>query len=388
MSPLEGVTVVSLEQAVAAPFATRQLADLGARVIKVERPDGDFARQYDRSVHGQSSYFVWLNRSKESVVLDLKTSQGRDVLRRLLERADVFVQNLAPGAVDRMGFAPEELRAERPELITCSINGYGDGGPWQSRKAYDALVQCEAGLVSITGTEEHPVKVGISVADIAAGMYGYTGILTALYLRESSGTGTHLAVSLFDALAEWMSQPALWARYSGAEPKRTGAHHASIAPYGPFPTADSGYVQLAVQNEREWQRFVQTVLRRPEILADERFSGNASRVQHRDEVDGLVAGILSRLPADEVIQRLEAAAIAYARLNTLREFTQHVQLTSRGRWVRTATPAGDVETLLPPVTSDALPVRIGPVPAVGQHTLAILAELGVCDAGHEEASPK
>jgi crotonobetainyl-CoA:carnitine CoA-transferase CaiB-like acyl-CoA transferase len=373
---LDGVLVVSLEQAVAAPFTTRQLADLGARVIKVERHDGDFARHYDRSVLGQSSYFVWLNRSKESVVLDLKTDRGREALGRLLDRADVFVQNLAPGAVDRLGFAPQQLRAARPELVTCSISGYGEGGPSQQRKAYDALVQCETGLVSITGTAEQPVKVGISVADIAAGMYGYAGVLSALYRRERTGLGAHLAVSLFDALGEWMSQPALWTRYSGTEPRRTGPHHASIAPYGPFPTADGGHVQLAVQNEREWQRFVEQVLHRPELLADERFRGNASRIEHREQLDALVTAALSALPAEEVLRRLDAAGIANARLNTMHEFTEHVQLTARNRWTATPTPAGEVETLVPPVTSAELGVRIRPVPAAGQHTQAVLAELG------------
>ncbi len=280
MLPLEGITVVSVEQAVAAPFATRQLADLGARVIKVERPGGDFARRYDRTVKGLSSHFVWLNRSKESLVLDLKRPEGREVLRRLLSRADVFVQNLAPGAARRLGFGTTELREERPELITCSISGYGESGPYRDKKAYDLLVQCETGVVSVTGTPETPSKVGISVADIAAGMYAYSGILTALFRRERTGEGAALEVSLFEALAEWMGYPLYYTLYGGEQPPRTGASHAAIAPYGPYRCGDGGVVFLGIQNEREWERFCSEVLGRPALADDPRFADNPSRVRN------------------------------------------------------------------------------------------------------------
>ncbi|MFF3867702.1 CaiB/BaiF CoA transferase family protein [Micromonospora sp. NPDC001898] len=378
MLPLDGIVVVSLEQAVAAPFATRQLADLGARVIKIERPEGDFARGYDRTVHGQASYFVWLNRSKESVVLDLKSPGGRTALRRLLARADVFVQNLAPGAVDRLGFAVEQLRADRPELITCSISGYGNGGPWRDRKAYDALIQCETGLLSITGTPDTPVKVGISVADIAAGVYAYSGILTALYHRERTGEGCALEVSLFDALAEWMSQPALMAQYTGTDPRRFGAHHTVIAPYGPYPVAD-GTVQLAVQNEREWRRFAFEVLEAPALADDPRFDSNSDRVAHRADLDQELARWMSRFTVTEITARLDRAGIANATVNTVTDFLDHVQLTARNRWTNVATPAGEVRTLLPPVTSEQIDVRVDPVPALGQHTRTVLAEFEFTD---------
>lgn len=375
--PLAGLTVVAVEQAVAVPFATRQLADLGARVIKIERPGtGDFARGYDTTVKGLSSYFVWLNRSKESLTLDLKRPEAREVLSRLLEGADVFVENLAPGAALRLGLDPAALSSRHSRLIVCSVSGYGSSGPSAMKKAYDLLVQSEVGLISLTGTESDPSKVGISVADIAAGMYAYSGILTALLARASSGRGAVLAVSLFDALGEWMSAPAYYTAYSGAPPRRTGAHHASIAPYGPYATGESGTVYVAIQNAPEWTRFCGDVLRRPELENDTRFRTNADRVRHRQALDEQIAAVFGNLSASEVVARLEGAGIANARLGSIGEFVVHPQLLARARWREIDSPAGPLRALLPPVEmTDVAPV-MGAVPSLGQHTDAILAELG------------
>ncbi|MBN6188816.1 CoA transferase [Aneurinibacillus sp. BA2021] len=377
MLPLEGVTVVSLEQAVAAPFATRQLADLGARVIKVERPQtGDFARQYDTTVHGLSSHFVWINRSKESMELDLKDEDGQNILYDLLAKADVFVQNLAPGAIERLGFHPAELRKKFPELIICGISGYGTDGPYRDKKAYDLLIQCESGLVSLTGTEETPCKVGISIADIAAGMYAYTGILTALLQRQKTGEGAILEISMLEALGEWMGYPMYYGHYSGEEPKRTGARHATIYPYGPFAAGDGKSVFLAIQNEREWMRFCEVLLEQPSLAFDPRFNLNHKRVKYRKQLEKIIIKACQALSSDEVMVRLEQAKIANARMNTIHEFVDHPQLAARGRWREVQTEAGPIRALLPPVTMQGLEARMDPVPRVGEHTEAILAEIG------------
>jgi itaconate CoA-transferase len=375
--PLEGITVVSLEQAVAAPFATRQLADMGARVIKVERPGaGDFARSYDAVVQGLSSHFVWINRSKESVALNLKQEVARDVLNSLLEGADVFVQNLAPGATERLGFGTEALRERRPGLIVCDVSGYGATGPYRDKKAYDLLVQCEAALVSVTGTQETPSKAGIAVADIAAGMYAYSGILAALFRRERTGEGAAIEISLFEALAEWMGFPAYYAMYGEKEPPRSGASHSSIAPYGPFACAGGEVVFLGIQNEREWEKFCEVVLERPELAGDERFSSNSDRLANREALDEEIGRIFGHLTADELIEKLEEAGVANARLRSVREFLDHPQLQARGRWREVGSPAGLLHALLPPgLPADAEPV-MAPIPEVGEHTADILSELG------------
>jgi crotonobetainyl-CoA:carnitine CoA-transferase CaiB-like acyl-CoA transferase len=374
--PLDGVTVISLEQAVAAPFATRQLADLGARVIKVERPGrGDFARGYDESVHGLSSYFVWLNRSKESITLDLKQPAAVDVLLRLLADADVFVHNLGPGAVDRLGLGPDVLAARFPRLIDCGISGFGTDGPWVDRKAYDLIVQSEVGLVSVTGTPADAVKVGISVADIAAGMYGYSGVLAALLQRQLNGRVTPVEVSLFDALAEWMGAPMYYTRYGPAAPARVGAAHATIAPYGPYQAAD-GTVVLAVQNQAEWTAFCAIVLDDSELTLDSRFARNSDRVANRQLLDGLIAKRVEALTTAEVVTLLEKAGIATARLNSVQGLLDHPVLRERGRWVDVDSPGGSIEALLPPTNLGGVQPRMDPVPAVGQHTDQILAEYG------------
>ena len=376
MLPLEHITVVSLEQAVAAPFATRQLADLGARVIKIERPDGgDFARGYDTTVKGLSSHFVWLNRSKQSLTLDLKKADGADVLARLVERADVFVQNLAPGAADRLGTAPADLCARHPRLIVCTVSGYGSSGPYAAKKAYDLLVQSEVGLISITGTEAHPVKAGISVADIAAGMYAYAGILTALLARASTGRGAAIDVSLFDALGEWMQAAAYYTGYGGSPPPRSGADHASIAPYGPFPAAGGDEVYLGVQNAREWERFCAHVLQRPELAGDERFATNSARVRNRDALRSMIESAFAGLSAAHITDRLESARIAYARMNSVEQYLAHPQLTGRRRDI--GSPAGPLLAVLPPVGMSGVEPVMGDVPALGQHTDQILGELGI-----------
>jgi itaconate CoA-transferase len=376
MLPLEGIMVVSLEQAVAAPFATRQLADLGVRVIKIERPGvGDFARGYDATVNGMSSHFVWLNRSKQSLSLNLKENGAKDVLNRLLARADVFVHNLAPGATERLGFGAERLREEHPRLIDCGISGYGSTGPYRDKKAYDLLVQCETGLVSTTGTPETPSKVGISAADIAAGMYAYTGILTALYMRERTGEGAAFEVSLLEALGEWMGFPAYFTGYGGSQPPRTGASHAAIAPYGPFEAGDGRVVFLGLQNEREWVKFCEAVLERPELETDPRFDTNSRRVENGEELDEAIEEAFKDLSSEDVISRLDEARIANARMRTVQEFLDHPQLEARDRWREVDSPVGPIRALVPPVTMQGVESVMEPIPEVGEHTDAILEEL-------------
>jgi len=380
MLPLEGITVVSLEQAVAAPFATRQLADLGARVIKVERPQvGDFARGYDRTVEGLSSHFVWLNRSKESMTLDLKQDGAKEILNRLIEETDVFVQNLAPGATGRLGFAAETLRERYPRLIVCDVSGYGSSGPYRDKKAYDLLVQCEAGLVSITGTPDTPSKVGVSIADIACGMYAYSGILAALLRRGRTGEGAAIEVSLFEALAEWMGFPAYFTMYGGKEPPRTGASHAAIVPYGPFECGDGEVIFLGIQNEREWERFCEVVLEQPALAGDERFASNSERVENRDDLHQEIEAILEELSSEEAIERLDGAKIANARMRTVQDFLDHPQLEARDRWREVGSPVGPLRALLPPATMDGTEPAMAPIPSVGEHTDKILAELGYRD---------
>jgi itaconate CoA-transferase len=375
--PLKGITVVAIEQAVAAPFATRQLADLGARVVKIERPDGgDFARGYDTTVLGLSSYFVWLNRSKESLTLDLKRPEAKTVLARLLERADVFVQNLAPGAADRLGTAPAALRERYPKLVVCNVSGYGSSGPYSQKKAYDLLVQSEVGLISITGTEETPSKVGISVADIAAGMYAYSGVLTALLARHASGQGTTIDVSLFDALAEWMGHAAYYTMHGGSPPPRSGPHHASIAPYGPFRSRDGGQVYLGIQNAREWTRFCADVLCAPGLADAEQFRTNSLRLQHRRALHEAINAVFGRLLASEIMERLEAARIACARMRSVAEFVEHPQLTERDGWREIASPVGPLRALRPPVRMEGVDPVMNAVPTLGEHSQAILEELG------------
>jgi itaconate CoA-transferase len=374
--PLHGVTVLSLEHAVAAPFATRQLADLGARVIKVERPgSGDFARQYDESVNGESSYFVWLNRSKESVALDVKSPQGREILHELADKADVIVQNLGPGAAARLGLSAAEVRARDPRKIVVDITGWGSDGPWADRKAYDLLVQCETGLVSLTGTPDEVAKVGVSIADIAAGMYAFSGTLAALYRREATGEGASIEVSLFEALAEWVGQPAHFTAGAGRQPGRFGAQHATIAPYGPFEAGDGHTILLAIQNEPEWARFCEIVLGRPDVARDPRFASNTLRVAHRDEMNRIIAQAFSEHPTPQLEARLTEARVAFAGVNTVAEFLDHPVLAGRDRWREVATEAGDIKALLPPIGLGVEP-RMDAVPALGQHTDQILAELG------------
>ncbi|WP_124711251.1 CaiB/BaiF CoA transferase family protein [Gordonia insulae] len=378
--PLAGITVISLEQAVAAPYATRQLADLGARVIKIERPGvGDFARGYDDTVHGESSYFVWLNRSKESLTLDLKSAVGQQLLRELLTDADVFLQNLGPGATRRMGLGADDLKDSHPRLIVCDITGYGEG-PWQSRKAYDLLVQAEAGLLSVSGTEQEVAKAGISVADIAAGSFAYSGILAALYSRATTGDAPAVTVSLFEALAEWMGSPMYYSQYGGTPSRRTGARHATIAPYGPFSVGDGGTVLLAIQNQPEWERFCTQVLDLPGLVDDPRFAKNPVRVLNREELEAIVTAAIEPLSADELEKKLEAAGIANARMNTMEQLWDHPVLSERERWRDVQTPGGQVRALLPPAVLRGVQARMDPVPALGEHTIAILRELGRDDA--------
>jgi len=378
MLPLDGITVVALEQAVAAPFATRQLADLGARVIKVERPGtGDFARHYDRTVAGQASYFVWLNRGKESVVLDVKSRDGQAVLAALLARADVFVQNLAPGAAERLGLGAERLCARHPRLICCSVSGYGPDGPYRHKKAYDLLVQCEAGLLSVTGTPDEPAKAGISVADIAAGMYAYSGVLAALYERERTGLGTSFDVAMLDALGEWMTQPFLYSVYGGQPARRTGARHASISPYGPYAVPGGSQVFLGLQNEREWAVLCERILHRPDLITDGRFGTNPDRVAHDDELTEIIERALRSVPPDELVSLLDEAGIANARLRTPEQFAAHPQLEARDRWRAVDSPGGPLRALLPPVSLPGREAAMGPIPGLGEHTAAVLAELGM-----------
>jgi itaconate CoA-transferase len=377
MQPLRGITVVALEQAIAAPIVTRHLADLGARVIKIERPEvGDFARAYDHTVRGMSSHFVWANRSKESLTLDVKQPAASEVLHRLLSKADVFVQNLAPGACDRLGLSNAELRKKYPRLIICNLSGYGSTGPYRDRRAYDMLVQSEAGLVAVTGTEETPSKVGISISDIAAGMYAYSGILTALLMRKESGQGTAMEVSLLESIGEWMGYAAYFTAYGGATPARAGAKHVAIAPYGPFMSGDGKQVMLAVQSPREWNRFCEKVLRRPELEKDPRFATNSKRVQNRSAMDGIVQETLANLPMAEILSLLDEAQMAYGRMNSVQEFVDHPQLAARERWREVDSPVGPLKALLPPVTMEGVEARMDPIPELGQHTDAILQELG------------
>jgi crotonobetainyl-CoA:carnitine CoA-transferase CaiB-like acyl-CoA transferase len=379
--PLSGITVVSLEHAIAAPFCTRQLADLGARVIKVERPGvGDFARAYDTRVNGLSSHFVWTNRSKESLTLDLKHPQALAALLQLLSRADVLVQNLAPGAAARMGLSFEALHPTLPRLIVCDISGYGDNGPYRDKKAYDLLIQSEAGFLSVTGTPEQPSKAGNSVADIAAGMYAYSNILSALLLRQQTGLGSHIDVSMLEALGEWMGFPMYYA-YQGAEPpKRAGASHASIYPYGPFPAGDGGTVMLGLQNEREWKIFCDQVLQQSELTTDPRFASNSLRHQNRSALYALIEQAFAPLSTEQVVQSLEDAGIANARMNDMAGLWAHPQLQARDRWRVVDSPAGPIPALLPPGRNNAFDYRMDAVPQVGQHTEAILRELGWGDA--------
>ncbi len=366
---------MALEQAVAVPFATRQLADLGARVIKIERPiSGDFARAYDTTVLGLSSHFVWLNRGKESLALDLKRPEAQLALSRLLERADVFVQNLAPGAAERLDLGAESLRRKFPRLITCSLTGYGSSGPYASKKAYDLLVQSEVGVLSITGTEAMPSKVGLSIADIAGGMYAYSGILAALVQRERTGEGAALEVSLFDALGEWMGY-AMYYTMGGSPPARTGASHATIAPYGPYETKDETVI-FGVHSSREWSAFCSIALERPELSEDPRFQTNKLRVEHRAEMDSAIADVFRNLNAADVIRRLDRAEIANARINSVSQFIEHPQLAARNAWSQVDSPAGKIPALIPPVRMDGVDPIMGAIPDVGQHSESILAEFG------------
>jgi len=375
MLPLQGITVVSLEQAVAAPFCSRQLADLGARVIKIERPKvGDFARDYDQSVNGQSAYFVWLNRSKESLTLDVKHPEAKNILAKLIAGADVFIQNLAPGAAKRLGLGAAELRAAHPRLIVCDISGYGDSGPYAKKKAYDLLVQSEAGVLSLTGTPESPAKVGISITDIGTGLHAYAAILGALYNRERTGEGGHIDLTMLETMSEWMGHPLYYTHFSGKAPRRSGPDHATIVPYGRFRTKD-GDVMLGIQNEREWANFCDKVLGRPALAQDPRYDNNTRRTAARAEVVALIEGVFSAWTNAEVVARLDAADIANARLNTPDQVWDHPQLQARNRWREVETPAG-IPALLPAATFEGFEARMDPVPGVGQHTEAILSELG------------
>lgn len=378
--PLTGVTVVAVEQAVAAPLATRHMADLGARVLKIERPDGgDFARDYDETVRGMSSHFIWLNRGKESVALDLKSAKDIRAIHSLLEDADVFIQNLAPGAIERLGLGIDEMRIRYPRLICASISGYGSQGPFRDAKAYDLLIQSEAGLVSITGTEEEPAKTGIPTADIAAGMYTFSGILAALYERERTGIGSAIEVSLFDSLIEWMGYPLYYTAHGGAAPARTGTSHAAIAPYGTIRASDGSEIIVAVQNEREWHAFCEHVLLRPELADEARFSSQARRVENRSALDHSIAAVTTRLSSAELGKRLVAGRIAHARRRELVDVLDHPQLIARGRWVEVDTPVGPVPAILPPIVQVGRSMRMGRVPSLGEHTAAVLSSVELDD---------
>lgn len=379
--PLDGITVVTLEHAIAAPFCTRQLADLGARVIKIERPGtGDFARAYDERVQGLSSHFVWTNRSKESLTLDLKHPDARRVLDTLLAEADVLVQNLAPGATARMGLSFEALKASHPRLIVCDISGYGDDGPYRDKKAYDLLIQSESGFLSVTGSADEPAKAGCSIADIAAGMYAYSGILAALLQRGKTGVGSRVEVSMLEGMVEWMGFPMYYAFDGASPPQRAGASHATIYPYGPFRAGDGVSVMLGLQNEREWLAFCEGVLQRPELATDARFSSNSQRVAHRSELQAIIHEVFSALSAQQVVERLDAVKIANARVNEMAAVWAHPQLHARERWVAVDTPNGEIPALLPPANNSGYSPRMEGVPALGQHTLAILKELGLSEA--------
>jgi itaconate CoA-transferase len=378
--PLDGITVVSLEHAIAAPFCTRQLADNGARVIKVERPGvGDFARKYDERTRGMASHFVWTNRSKESLTLDLKHEDAGPILNTLLAEADVLVQNLAPGAAARMGLSFETLHQRFPKLIVCDISGYGEGGPYETKKAYDLLIQSESGFISVTGSPDAPAKAGCSIADIAAGSYAYSSILNALLLRHKTGLGSHLDVSMLESMVEWMSFPLYYAFEGQSPPPRAGAAHATIYPYGPFPVGDGSNVMLGLQNEREWQIFCEKVLNQPALAKDPRYDSTSKRVANRDGLRGLIVDAFAKMTIDEVIEALEKAQIANARVNEMKDVWAHPQLKARQRWTEVQTPVGALPALLPPATSSAFDARMDPIPAIGEHTLAILKSLGVSD---------
>ncbi|MGK6307783.1 CaiB/BaiF CoA transferase family protein [Variovorax sp. DT-64] len=379
--PLDGITVVSLEHAIAAPFCTRQLADLGARVIKVERPGGgDFARAYDQRVGGEASHFVWVNRSKESLALDLKQEAAQAVLQELVAGADVLVQNLAPGAAARMGLGAEALMARHPTLIVCDISGYGEDGPYRDKKAYDLLIQSEAGFLSVTGTAEAPCKAGNSIADIAAGMYAYTGILAALLQRGKTGKGSHIDVSMLESLAEWMGYPMYYAYEGAPPPPRSAASHATIYPYGPFATGDGGTVMLGLQNEREWKQFCERVLLQPQLAADPRFDANARRNANREALRAIILETFAALDTPQLLERLDAAQIANARMNDMAGLWAHPQLKARGCWREVESPAGAIPALLPPGRQSAFDYRMDAIPAVGAHTEAILRSLGRSEA--------
>lgn len=376
--PLSGITVVSLEQAIAAPLASRHLADWGARIIKIERPgNGDFCRDYDNVMNGMSSQFVWTNRSKESIALDIKSSEGREALDALLASADVFLQNLAPGAAAKQGLDAKALVKRFPRLIACDISGYGSGGPYSNKKAYDLLVQCESGFLSINGSEAEPAKCGIAIADIATGMYALNGVLMALYHREKTGRGTAFEVSLFDSMTEWMSYPAFYVSGSGRPLKRNGMRHATIAPYGPFRTGDGRSIFFGIQNEREWRSFCEIVLGDPTIAADPRFASNPQRLVNRDALEALIEARFAPWASDEVLQRLDQAAIANARMNSVEEFVEHPQIRARKRTRDVGSPTGSLTTFLPAITIDGIEPVMKPVPAVGEHTAAIQAEFGI-----------
>jgi itaconate CoA-transferase len=381
MRPLDGITVVTLEHAIAAPFCTRQLADLGARVIKVERPGvGDFARAYDTRVHGLASHFVWTNRSKESLALDVKQAQAGVILDQLLAGADVLVQNLAPGAAARLGLSFEALQEKYPRLIVCDISGYGSDGPYRDKKAYDLLIQSESGFLSITGSPDEPAKAGCSIADIAAGMYAYSNILAALIARGQTGKGCHIDVSMLESMVEWMNYPLYYAIDGAAPPPRTGAAHATIYPYGPFPAGDGKVVMLGLQNEREWGQFCTKVLLQPLLAFDPRFASNAARTGARAQLRAIIVDVFAQLTSSDVIARLEEASIANAQMNDMHDLWQHPQLKARRRWVEIDTPAGKIPALLPPGVPNTCTARMDPVPALGQHTDAILASLGYDNA--------
>ena len=376
--PLDGITVVSLEHAVAAPFCTRQLADMGARVIKIERPGvGDFARGYDTRVKGLASHFVWINRGKESVTLDLKHPDAQAVLRQLLAQADVLVQNLAPGAAARMGLSFEALHPSLPRLVVCDISGYGNHGPYRDKKAYDLLIQSEAGYLSVTGTPDEPVKSGNSIADIAAGMYAYSNILSALLLRERTGVGEHIDVSMLEALGEWMGYPMYYAYEGAAPPPRAGASHATIYPYGPFAVGDGGTVMLGLQNEREWQHFCQSVLLQPELADDDRFANNSARSANREALEAMIVQAFAACSTAEVQQRLDNAQIANARVNDMQGLWQHPQLAARQHWHEVPSPVGPIRAPLPPGRHSGFDYRMDGIPALGADTDRVLQSLGL-----------
>ena len=379
--PLSGLTVVSLEQAVAAPFCSRQLAEQGARVIKIERPVvGDFARGYDQAVLGQSGYFLWLNRSKESLSLDVKKTESKQILTKLIAKADVFIQNLAPGAAKRLGLGADELMAKYPRLIVCDISGYGDSGPYAKKKAYDLLIQSEAGILSVTGTAESPAKVGVSLTDIGTGLHAYSGILGALYQRERTGKGSRIEVTMFEAMVEWMNHPLMYEHFGGKPMQRAGTDHAIIVPYGRFTAGDGKDVMFGIQNEREWASFCAKVLDKPELATDARYDNNTKRLAARNELIALITQAFSSMTAEQVVARLDAADIANARLNKPLEVWNHEQLKARDRWREVDTPAGRIPALLPPVTTSGYEVRMDAVPSVGQHTDFVLRDIGYSDA--------